>query len=472
MTGGGPDRDTLRPAVRSAVTRLGAWVSGLRWADVPDEVRERVVTVLVDAVAVTTLGAREPAQRALVDAWDPPAGPAPLFGTGREVAVDAAAWLNATASVRLELDDGHRLAAGHPAAHGFPAVLALAARRGVPGEELCCALLAAYEVAARFGRATRLRPGTHPHGNWGIAGAAAGCARVLGLSAADTATAIDAGSGLPVAGPFAAALDGNPVRDHWMGAANQSGLAAARLAASGTGHPTGVAADSLGELLGSLDPAVLASGLGSGPDPASWEILGGYFKQHSSCSFTHAAVDAALDLREQAGDGCGGIEQVLVEVHSLGAALDRTSWPTPLAAMFSLPFTVATALRRGRMVPADVSAEALADPVTADLARRVTVRAAADLDARLPAERPARVTVTTTGGDRLVAERPNPVGDVAHHPFTPEDRVRVLGDLLTGSDLLADPGLLAGLRDRCAALPAAPDAGEALRSLGALAHPR
>ncbi|MBA8824143.1 2-methylcitrate dehydratase PrpD [Saccharopolyspora lacisalsi] len=446
-------RETRQDVVRAAVGRLGGWVAGLRWSDVPAEVRARVLTVLVDTVAVTALGSREPAQRALVESWDPPTGSAPLFGTGRTVAVDAAAWLNATASVRLELDDGHRLAGGHPAAHGFPAVLALASRRTTTGTDLCSALLVAYEVAARFGRATRLRPGTHPHGNWGVAGAGAGCARVLGLRPDDAAVAIDAGSGLPVAGPFSAALDGNPVRDAWVGAANQSGLAAARLAASGTGHLTGVAAASLGDLIGDLDPNALDDGLGE-----RWEILGGYFKQHSSCSFTHAAVDAALSLRDRVD---GYPEEVLVEIHSLGAQLDRTRWPTPLAAMFSLPFVVATALRRGRLVPADLSADALADPSTEDLARRVTVRAAADLDARLPAERPVRVTVSTARG-RFVAEQPNPVGDAAYHPFTPDDRARVLGDLLGAPDVVT------GIRDHCAALPDAADTGERLRALGSV----
>ncbi|MFR9730219.1 MmgE/PrpD family protein [Saccharopolyspora sp. MS10] len=444
-------------AVRDAVGGLGRWASGLRWPDVPAEVRERLLTVLVDAVAVTALGAREPAQRALVEAWDPPEGPSPLYGTGRTAEADAAAWLNAIASVRLELDDGHRLAAGHPAAHGFPAVLALAARRGASGPELCCALLVAYEVAARFGRATRLRPGTHPHGNWGVTGAAAGCARLLGLGPAETAIAIDAGGGMPVAGPFSAALDGNPVRDAWVGAANQSGLVAARLAASGGGHLTGVAGDALGELLGSLDHAALTEDLGE-----RWEVLGGYFKQHSSCSFTHAAIDAALSLRDRVGAEPG---DVLVEIHSLGAGLDRTSWPTALAARFSLPYVVATALRRGRVGPDEFSAEALADPATAALARRVTVRAAADLDARLPAERPVRLSATGPEG-RLVAERPNPVGDASHHPFSAEDRVRVLGELLGA------PEAVAGIRERCTALPDATDAAAALRALGALTHVR
>ncbi|WP_410050232.1 MmgE/PrpD family protein [Actinomadura sp. CNU-125] len=89
--------------------------------------------------------------------------------------MDAAAWLNANALVSLELDEGNKYAKGHPAAHGFPAVLALAAERVATGADTAAAaLLAAYEVAARFGRAARLRDGAHPHGNWGVAGAARG----------------------------------------------------------------------------------------------------------------------------------------------------------------------------------------------------------------------------------------------------------------------------------------------------------
>ena len=104
------------------------------------------------------------------------------------------------------------------------------------------ALLAAYEVAARFGRASRLRPGAHPHGSWGVAGAAAGCARLLGLDADATAAAIDTGTGMPIAGHFSSALDGNPVRNAWMSAANLSGLAAARMARAGVARNTGTAA--------------------------------------------------------------------------------------------------------------------------------------------------------------------------------------------------------------------------------------
>lgn len=439
--------------VRTAVDRLGHWVAGLRWTDVPAGPRDRLGLVLLDVLGVTVLGAREPEQRRLVEAWTPAPGPAPLVGAGCTTTVEAAAWLNATALVRLELDEGHKRAKGHPAAHAFPVVLALAAERDASGPETLAALLVAYEVAARFGRATRLRTGTHPHGNWGVAGAAAGCARLLGLDGEATAAAIDAGSGMPIAGHFASALDGNRVRDAWMGAANVSGLAAARMAAAGLARSTGTAAGSLGELLGEIDPAELDADLGT-----RWEVEGGYVKRHASCSFTHAAVDAALDLRQRL---TGDVEEVLVETHSLAAGLDRRTWTGPLAAMFSVPFTVATALRRGRVDPGALSAEALADPATAALAARVTVRVAPDLDARLPAERPARVTVRSAAGT-VTAEAPNPVGDADHHPFTALTLPCLLAGLLGGREPVD------AIQAVCAALPDLTGAGDALRGLAHL----
>ncbi|HLS43843.1 MAG TPA: MmgE/PrpD family protein, partial [Ornithinicoccus sp.] len=263
-------------AARTTTAELGAWVADLRWADVPESVRQRVALVLLDSLGVMAAGARQSEHRALVAAWQPDPGPAPLVGGSALVSLDSAAWLNAAALVGLELDEGHKYAKGHPAAHGLPAVLALASATHATGEQVLTAILAAYEVAARFGRATRLRPGTHPHGSWGVAGAAAGCARILGLDGERTAAAIDAGAGLPIAGHFSTALDGNPVRNAWMGAANVSGLVAARMAAAGVARNTGTAAGSLGQVLGEFAPDELTTGLGE-----RWDIELGYFKRHA-----------------------------------------------------------------------------------------------------------------------------------------------------------------------------------------------
>ncbi|MFI7426645.1 MmgE/PrpD family protein [Micromonospora sp. NPDC049836] len=436
----------------AAVARLGAWAAGLRWADVPDAVRGRLGLVLLDSLGVTVVGARQAEQRALAAAWRPGPGPAPLVGGGATTTVEAAAWLNATALARLELDEGHKYAKGHPAAHGLPAVLALAADLGASGPETMAALLAAYEVAARFGRATTLRAGMHPHGSWGVAGAAAGCARLLGLPGEGVAAAIDAGAGLPVAGHFASALDGNPVRDAWLGASNVSGLAAARMAAAGVARNTGTPAVSLGDVLGRFDPVPLTDGLGS-----RWEVRLGYFKRHASCSFTHPAADAALLMRAD-GLPLDAVEEVVVETHSLAGGLGRTSWDSRLAALFSTPFVVAAALVHGTVDPA-VSADGQRDdPRVRALAAKVVLRVAPDLDARLPDERAARLTVRTAGAPPCVLEVPNPVGDAAHHPMAEDDVLALLERLL-------DAGTVRAVHEVATGLAASADVGPDLRRL-------
>ncbi|GAA0235678.1 MmgE/PrpD family protein [Cryptosporangium japonicum] len=399
------------------VRALAAWAAGLRTVDLPGDVPSRLETVLASVLGVTLVGSA--GRSALVDAWDPPPGPSVLIGTGRSTTPDAAAWLNATALVSLELDEGNRFAGGHPAAHGWPAVLALAGARDADGPTTAAALVVAYEVAARFGRATRLRPGTHPHGTWGATGAAAGCARLLGLSADATAAAIDTAAGMAVAGPFVAALDGNPVRDEWVGAANQSGLAAARLAAAGLARDTGIAGHSLGGLLGTFDPAPLTEELGQ-----RWDLELGYFKRHASCAYTHPTADAVLDLRPRVP--LEDVDRVDVETYTAAAALDRVDCPTRLAAMFSVPFVVATALREGAVRPDAFTRIDAARP----LMSRVHLAVAPDLDAAVPEHRGARVRVTLRSGEVVRAEVTDPIGDAARGPFGAADVEALLADLL------------------------------------------
>lgn len=444
----------MKTETAAATRELGAWVADLHWDKVPEQARRRLGLVLLDSLGVTIVGARQAEQRALAAAWPVPAGRSPVLGGGTSTSVETAAWLNAMALVRLELDEGHKFAAGHPMAHGLPAVLALAAELGSSGPDTAAALLATYEVGARFGRATRLQPGSHPHGSWGVAGAAAGCARLLGLDAGAVAAAVDTGAGLPVAGHFDSALDGNPVRDAWMAASNVSGLAAARMAAAGVARCTGTAALSLGGLLGTFDPAALTEGLGD-----RWDVELGYFKRHASCSFTHPAADAALQLRDELGsDGVSRIDSVVVETHQLAAGLDRTWWDERLGALFSIPFVVAAALTHGRVDPSVSDQDHLHDPAVRDLAARVSVQRCDDLDARLPTERATRVRLTVDGTARAV-EVPNPIGDAAYHPLDEQQVLRLL------TELLDEPATVQAVHEVATGLPGCADVAPLLQRL-------
>ncbi|WP_037572836.1 MmgE/PrpD family protein [Phaeacidiphilus oryzae] len=457
--------DSLRTDKRIAaeqVAALAEWIAALRWEQVPPEVRQRLSAVLLDTLAVTAAGARTADQARIRAGWPQPPGGAPVLGAGVLTTVDAAAFLNAGALVCCELDEGNKYARGHPAAHSLPAILALAADSGASGERTALALLAGYEVAARFGRATVLHNGVHPHGSWGIAGAAAGCSVLLGLPAAAVAAAIDTAAGLPIAGRFDSALDGHRVRDAWVGAGALSGLTAARLAQAGVVRNSGTAALTLGTLLGRFAPDRLTAGLG-----ADWLILGNYFKRHASCSYTHPAADLAIELRDRHLTGltpeqiADRVEELAVATHSLAAPLDRTDWDSPLAAMFSVPYAVSAALLYGEVAPATADRGPREDPLLRRLAARVAVGEDPALTAQLPDRRAAELHARLADGRSLRLSAPNPVGDSDHRPF--DDAA--LSAMLAG--LLGDRAAVDAFARAATALPGAPDAGELLRPLAA-----
>lgn len=439
----GSDRHAME-----AVRELGRFVHRLDYPDLPVEVQARALLMLTDLVGVTVAGARTPEMEALVKAWAPPPGPVGILGAGRSTNPDAAAWLNGTAACSLELDEGNKHAQGHPAAHvAFAAMsFAGAADRVVSGSDLMTALVGGYEVAARFGRATRRRDDLHTHGHWGATGAGAAAGRLSGLPAEGIAAAIDAAAGLVYATPWSVVLAGSFVRNLWAAGANVSGLLGARLATAGLAQVDGTAGRTLGEVVGVLDASQLTTGLGE-----RWNIVGGYFKRHSSCSYTHPAADAIITLRERHGFSADDVAHVRVDTHRLTMPLAGVANHTRLAAMFSLPYVVAVALRYGTVEPEMFTAESRRDPETLGLARRVQVHHDDSLDARLPAERANRVAVELDDGRVLTAEQPNPVGDADYLPF---DAAQVHAKL---ARLLGAP-TSERIEEVVAQLPSAPDA--------------
>jgi 2-methylcitrate dehydratase PrpD len=414
----------------SELEALGAFVEGLRWSELPETLKARLLLILFDTLGVTLIGAATPELEALVAAHNPPPGPARLMGHSRDVVAEEAVYLNATAACCLELDEGSKFAGGHPATHAFFASLGLAQEHHVSGDELCASLLAGYEVAARFGRATSLNPSVHPHGNWGTAGAAAAAARLLGLDRYGIARAIDAAAGLALATPFESARQGSFVRNTWLGASNMHGIRAARLAAAGLSGNDGTALQSLGSILGSFNPGELTDRLA---DRFDCEL--NYFKRHACCAFTHSAADAALSVRDSLPDRIPNeVEKVTVETHHLAASLDRRSYPTRLAAMFSLPYVTAVALATGDCLPKRFDAAHRCGREILRLADQTEVKRSSALDDRLPHERAARVTVTFSDGTTAFNEVANQVGDTDHHSFDYADVWNKLDPLLASAN--------------------------------------
>ncbi|HSI94148.1 MAG TPA: hypothetical protein VK925_11650, partial [Jiangellaceae bacterium] len=172
----------------------------------------------------------------------------------------------------------------------------------------------------------------------------------------------------------------------------------------------------------------------------------GYLKRHAACSFTHPAVDAVLDLMaREPGLQCVHVRGIQVETHALAALLARTEPPTRLAAMFSIPHTVAAALVRGALDPDATGPAYRTDPEVRRLAAATTVVHRPEFDDRAPAERPARVTLRLVDGSERSHEVPNPVGD-ADYQRLGRDGVRAkLRALLGAADADRIEQVLGGL---------------------------
>jgi 2-methylcitrate dehydratase PrpD len=324
---------------------LASKAAALAYDDLSAPASELARQCVLDYFGVALAGADDDLVRLLLDEMAE-AGGVPQAGViGHEERLPAlsAALVNGATAHALDYDDVNMAMPGHPSVAILPGLLALAELRRSSGREVITALVAGYETACRIGAA--LRPGHynlgfHSTGTIGSFGAAAACARLLGLDAEATATA------LGIAGTQAAGLKsqfGTMCKPFHAGKAAQNGLLAARLAARGF--------TSRDDIVECVQGFALTHGPDFSPEAALAGPEGGLylfanlFKYHAACYLTHAPIECARRLREEhrlTPDAIAGITLRLdascERVCNIRAPVDG------LQSKFSLRQTVAMAL--------------------------------------------------------------------------------------------------------------------------------
>jgi 2-methylcitrate dehydratase PrpD len=412
---------TVVPASELLASPQSAWLG--QWSDfavearsmaLPDVVIDRAKLVLLDSIGAIAGGMQEPELQALVEA-EATADGVTLIGTGRKAPQTMAAFVNGVAGTTLELDEGNQFARGHPGIHVVPALLALA-REEQTGDTLLRALVLGYEIGSRIGIASKLRVTMHPHGTWGTVGAAVGAASLAGSDAAAIANIINIAANLSLATSRRTMLEGATVRNCFSGLSNQLGLMANTLHRSGfVGERDAVATVYDSIVADDFQPDEMVAELGE-----RWEIARNYFKMHAACRYTHAALDVVTALMAEHVIDPAQVSDIKVDTYCWAAQLDHPEPGTMLAAKFSIPFAVATTLVHGAAAPDAFRRQARSNPVIADLASRVQVREDVAMTASLPAERPARVTVTMKDGQQLSGTARVNRGDTEHPYGTDE----------------------------------------------------
>lgn len=389
------------------VIRVAEFVHDLRWAQVPEPVRERVRTAILDTAAVGCAGATLP----VADAWSAvaradlgAAGPdgARVLGLNLRAPVPVAAMVGAGLVDAFDAHDGHPLCKGHAGAAVVPAALAWADARGTTDwVELALGVLVGYEVATRAGIALHATAAIHhSSGAWNALGVAALGARGLGLDRGRTREALGIAEYSGPRSPLLrVARHPTMVKDGSAFGAFTGALAASLAASGFTGAPA--------ELV--EHPAVgdLWADLGT-----RWRILEHYVKPWPVCRWVQPAVEAVLDLRRRHPSlAPEDVTRVRVSTFADAVSLDTRAPREADAAQYSLPFAVAVALVHAEIRAEHLTGGGLDDPDVLRVAGLLDASVDATAEARYPAERWARVEIVLRDGATLDSGRHTTRGD-------------------------------------------------------------
>ncbi len=330
---------------------------------------------LLDTIGVILAGCHEEVTRVAVEALGkyPSASGSPVIGYPLTTEPCTAALLNGVAAHALDYDDSSETMFGHPSGEVVSALLALAPGLDVPGAEFLLAYAVGVEVEAKMSLAMpdHYDWGWHNTSTLGAIGAAAGCAKLLGLSRQSAAMAVG------IAASMASGIKqnfGTMTKPLHMGNAARNGVLAALLARNGftadeqaVDGPQGFAKVYSGS--GSYDMGAVLRSLGN-----PWEVddPGLRIKLYPCCTSNHRPVEAAVLLATEHKIDPAEIERVDCGViYKVPEILIRSDPSSGVEAKFCLQYCVARALTSGRLSISHFDQEQVLDPSLRPLMKKV-----------------------------------------------------------------------------------------------------
>ena len=381
------------------LTTLAEFAAGASLDTLSAAARERARWIIADCIPVIAAGMQQPEMKALVARHlaQAASGTAWVIGAGKRAAPLDAALLNGTAGTWLELDEGNLFAKGHPGIQVVPAAVAAAQELAVAGSDLLLAVALGYELSSRIHRASNVKLSVHPHGTYGVIGAAIAVGKLKNFTAGQMLELINVAATMGMATSRQTLLDGATVRNIFTGHSGYMGLMATRLVECGfTGEIDSVSAVYGKILSDTFDPARVIDGLGT-----EWLIAQSYFKLHPIGRYAHSAVDALEALLQGVPGGrvdVNEIERIEVRAYMLAALLAEKNIISSFGARFSVPFALASILVHGKSGLASFDDNAVANPQVQALAQRVDLREEPSFTARYPAEQPVTVRIVMKDG--------------------------------------------------------------------------
>ncbi len=365
---------TLHPAAGATAT-IVSFASGLRYADLSDEVRYYARRHLLDTVGVMIAGAPgDVATNAetMLAGVRSGGGKIPVPGRAKRHDLLDAAFLGGTAAHGIELDDGYRVGSAHCGCTVVPAALSVGYERGASGAQIIEAVVAGYEVAICLARACApdLRQrGFHPTSAVGPLGTAVAVAKLRGLTAQQIADALGIAASAS-AGLFAFVNGGADIKRLHAGHASREGIQAALLAELGVQGPPNVveARDGFMQAF-AFGRSDKARPIALPPD-APFGITDCYIKPYACCRHIQPAVEALFGLMNDEKIDAKDISKVDVETYRIAAEHAHTGWDDYASAQLSFPYLMGLAARFRGIKVEHFNAATRSDPAFGDVRRK------------------------------------------------------------------------------------------------------
>ena len=406
---------------------LASFVARLDLNEVPLEVREKAKLISLDTLGVALASSTMDFGTMVLAVARSLAGPktSRLIGTSHQVHPANAVLANGTLAHGLDYDDTLEEAIVHTGCCAVTTALAVGEAAGANGRQVLEGAIAAIEVMCKIGVVAPGRfhaRGFHPTAVCATFGAAAAAGRLYNLSIAQMIDAFGI-CGSQSSGIIEYLADGSWTKRMHPGWSAHGGIVATLLAREGFRGPVSVLEGRHG---------LYRSFGGEGEYQwerleelgRAWEIPKIAFKSYPCGSISHPYMDCALRLRQKHSLRPDDIEEIVCRtaegpVPRLWEPIaDKRHPQTSYGAKFSLPYSIACMLVRGKAGLEEFSDETIQDRKILQVAAKVSYELDPAID--YPRHFSGHVKIRLKDGRVLEENQPHPRGGL-EDPLPPEE---------------------------------------------------
>ncbi|NWF54379.1 MAG: MmgE/PrpD family protein [Syntrophaceae bacterium] len=407
-----------------ATQDLAEYVSKTSFSALPKEVVQKAKGIILDTLGCAIAGytlARHEFHWICDPVKDMGGNPeSTVWADGFKTSCPQAALVNGTLVHTIDFDDTHLGSIAHLGASVVSSALAVGEKVGADGRSILTAMIMAYEVAGRIGKA--VMPSHyrywHPTGTLGTIATAVVAGKLMAFGADRMEQAIslaaDGASGMRYCidfGDFSKSL--HPGFSAWKG------ILSAQVVARGATGPKGLLEYKSGFCRAyAEEPAMrhLTENLGT-----SYEVLQDSLKAFPTILCSHTPIQGTITLMKEKNLRLEDVDAIHFRVTPTAPGQGMNYAPdSPLSARLSIPYCVSRAAADGYISMDQFQKEKIFEPRIQDFMKKVTLESDPGFNQKYPGTLAAEMEIRTKDGKRFTGGSIYPKGH-PQNPMTDEE---------------------------------------------------